>query len=1033
MEILSSISRTLSYYNSKVRSQAEEAVAWVAEETDGYIDLSFLLDADPSSALACTLLAGATPPDQKGEDAGIDGDTETDAETVDADPDQEVSDADPDDEGIDADPDDEVVDADPDQETDSEVNEYCTSVPSEFSLSRPANGRTDVILTPGLEWNPSVDEDGATLGDTVTYTLIVATSRAQLESLTEEQKIAMRDGELDPDWATYFETNISDTTRTLPPLATDTQYYWVVLAHDLCDEGDHIVTSSINNFRTLGGCETAPTEFDLIGPSDLDGPQDLRPTFFWAPSDPADEGDTVHYRLEISPDGHFPPLEGTLITYNDIPASALASGYTITAALETAHAYSWRVVAIDNCLRETVSSGEPLSFTTIADCSTSPSDFLLEGPGAADLGATRVGLTPTLRWHESLDPDFGDTVTYTVHLYRVDGETEAEVYTEATTGDATSDGIVSYSLAGRYTLLNDTVYRWEVSAEDGCHNPAEAVSSFYFQTIRSCSTQPDDFTLIGPSDHGASGEGFAIDDLALSWNPSIEHDPGDEVTYRVYITTTSGAVVFDQEGITGTLINISDYAARLNFNTEYVWHVESRDSCGLTGHSNELHFFTMQSCDVTSPTAPALTGPVGADVVRSPNLTWTASVDPDSGETITYRVYVVNDETDAVIVDGRSTTDTHLDLSTIGVTLDYNTSYRWYVETTDACGNPAPAVTPMTFTTERACVTIPVADMTETEFTRGTALNLDRLSYPGSLIMARNWTYNYEATSGRLLTEDGWSDDFSPVGTREIIEDPVSHQQAFHFSTIGTDTRAILSRNPVFSNAIGWVVAWRSRLGFLEAGSLRYRGYILDPLDGSRLMRFNIEENRVWSEWCAPFSVNDFNTTAAMHNFRIEARGLAYNVYIDDGLVAGSPFTSDTSDSRNLIRYGDEAMAPDSDSFLVYLRYYNAGDSVPFATPSIYDSRVFDLSSAENNLAGAGATIDLSGVIDGTTPVTVSTRTGNSSAVDGTWSAWSDVGPGNRIDSPQGRYIQVRLTLTAPAGNSPKVDDFVIRACTYSG
>ena len=58
--------------------------------------------------------------------------------------------------------------------------------------------------------------------------------------------------------------------------------------------------------------------------------------------------------------------------------------------------------------------------------------------------------------------------------------------------------------------------------------------------------------------------------------------------------------------------------------------------------------------------------------------------------------------------------------------------------------------------------------------------------------------------------------------------------------------------------------------------------------------------------------------------------------------------------------------------------------------------------------------------------VTVSVRTGNVATPDGSWSGWTAVGSGGAVPGGATRYIQYRVNMTGPAGDTPVVSNLAI-------
>lgn len=326
--------------------------------------------------------------------------------------------------------------------------------------------------------------------------------------------------------------------------------------------------------------------------------------------------------------------------------------------------------------------------------------------------------------------------------------------------------------------------------------------------------------------------------------------------------------------------------------------------------------------------------------------------------------------------------------------------------------------------------------MPETAFSTGIGVGLDMLSYPGSILLDRNWTYRYNANSASLPDASGWSLVKPGGGTVELINDPVSGEMALHINTIGSDNTLYYQINPAFNNTTGWVVAWRSRLSSIESGTSREFACTIDISDTTEWLQLGILETKLVDS-VAVVDLYSMNTVGSMHNYRIEARGTTYSLYVDNSPVSGSPFTFGGSTASNRIRWGDLIGTVDSDSYWAYFRYYNGGNIAAYITPGTYESKVYDLGAAVNNI-GTGATITFQGDSPLSTSIDYQTRTGNVDPPNASWSAWTtppttiSINSPTQITSPAGRYIQSRTNLsTSTVTFTPRVDDFTINYCQY--
>ncbi len=220
-------------------------------------------------------------------------------------------------------------------------------------------------------------------------------------------------------------------------------------------------------------CDNPPGVFNLEDPSNGSSSASLIPNFNWSDSARVDAGDSVSYTVEIDDASDFlTPLR----TYSDIPDS----NYLTPAPLANGTTYYWRVTARDLCSRETPSTPDYYSFTTIEFCATPPSTFALSLPGD---GAASVSVTPTFDWVDSTDPDAGDSVSYRLEI-DTDNTFPAPIIFNVPSGS-------TYTVDPADALANDTTYYWRVYAVDGCGNRVRSSNAYYsFHTEPSCIWTP---------------------------------------------------------------------------------------------------------------------------------------------------------------------------------------------------------------------------------------------------------------------------------------------------------------------------------------------------------------------------------------------------------------------------------------------------------------------------------------------------------------------------------------------------------------
>jgi hypothetical protein len=212
-------------------------------------------------------------------------------------------------------------------------------VPGDFAVVSPANGASDVPLTPTFSWSASAGADGYTF-------------------------------ELD---GASMELNAT-TFVPAAPLGSGALHSWRVVAHNA--QGTREISAKFT-------AAIAPAGFTLLSPPHGEIELPLTPTLSWSPSAAA-----TTYSVQL----------GTTLAFDLPPVfeddSVSGTSVAVTVPLTPWTTYYWRVVAL-NAAASVVASGAPFSFTT-APLPTAP---VLYGPldGATDvIVVASFGWTPPM-------------------------------------------------------------------------------------------------------------------------------------------------------------------------------------------------------------------------------------------------------------------------------------------------------------------------------------------------------------------------------------------------------------------------------------------------------------------------------------------------------------------------------------------------------------------------------------------------------------------------------------------------------------
>lgn len=211
-----------------------------------------------------------------------------------------------------------------------------------------------------------------------------------------------------------------------------------------------------------------------------------------------------------------------------------------------------------------------------------------DAPGQFDLSspvhlAVLDHLRPVLDWEEALDPSPGDTVLYNLEISSNPGFSRSLLqYTNlSTTVFHVSEGV----------LDDDGHYYWRVIASDNQGQSTQCNQVYEFFT--SVPEAPLAFNLMNPGWE----ELVTVTSPLLSWQPSLDPDPGDMVSYRVYISLTAGFEESDSLLTSDTEL----YSTYCQPGALYYWKVLAVDSTGLYRESPVGRFFVDQYARPRAP------------------------------------------------------------------------------------------------------------------------------------------------------------------------------------------------------------------------------------------------------------------------------------------------------------------------------------------------------------------------------------------------------------------------------------------------
>jgi len=189
---------------------------------------------------------------------------------------------------------------------------------------------------------------------------------------------------------------------------------------------------------------------------------------------------------------------------------------------------------------------------------------------------------------------------------------------------------------------------------------------------------PAKATLVAPANNKTCETGTSVSDtqstVTFNWNASANTN-----TYDVRITNLNTSTATNKNGVAST-----STTATLDKGVPYSWRVTSKNTSSTTTTPSDLWKFYLAGDGVVNyaPFPADLKTPASGSTVTlsegKATFSWEGT-DPDSGDTLSYTVYVDK-------VDGKQTPTTalsNLSAQTADVELEAATTYYWRVKTSD--------------------------------------------------------------------------------------------------------------------------------------------------------------------------------------------------------------------------------------------------------------------------------------------------------------------------------------------------------------
>ncbi len=310
-------------------------------------------------------------------------------------------------------------------------------------------------------------------------------------------------------------------------------------------------------------------------------------TMTWSPSTDPD-GDEFNYMIQL--DGNAP---------QQLPSTDTEHIFT---GLEESHDYKITIWAVD--IKGAESSKKEGTFTTESEINQPPSDISAFRP------KTETETTIELNWNQSTDPE-GDTIVY---VLTIDKPGTGEFIVDQPTDIFE---VLDYTFSD---LNPGTTYNISILARDdkGAESNTESIQ---------VSTKPKNHP---PTDlSGLATTSKDDTSISISWNNSTDPD-GDNVKYEINVDGSWVAEV----------MSLSYNITGLTASTTYTIEVIPTDIHNLPGVSQTITEETEDTPVINNPPTDveesSFIQTSGTKYTTSLTLEWSASTDPDSGDTVSY-------------------------------------------------------------------------------------------------------------------------------------------------------------------------------------------------------------------------------------------------------------------------------------------------------------------------------------------------------------------------------------------------------------
>ena len=275
-------------------------------------------------------------------------------------------------------------------------------------------------------------------------------------------------------------------------------------------------------------------------------------------------------------------------------------------------------------------------------------------------------LNPQFIWTSSRSEEYQDSVFYSLII------------------DTPEPGITTYyAELDTFFLITEplpdnSIIYWQVLAEDidGLQTlNQEGYQSFYTNITNETPSLP---TLIAP----ITGSIQSTLSPGFYWTESLDPDPLDEITYKMYIEANSSGIWEHVD------LDTNWYQPQSNLidNSILTWYVEAIDLNGIVSSSDSSFFYTDQYPE--APMAFTTVFPANQSVHENSEIQfiWNRPIDPDPIERFNYQIVYVETEEDWLDSSNYVYSEVIQSDTSLTLFLESNSRYFWGVIATDSDG-----------------------------------------------------------------------------------------------------------------------------------------------------------------------------------------------------------------------------------------------------------------------------------------------------------------------------------------------------------